>query len=115
VKRLVSLADAKLHLRADGSDHEDSDILLKIGAASLAVLRYIGANADTFLDSYGDVPVDSEGDPVGVPEDVAAAVLILLGDLYRNRDGENASEYEFGTLPRVVVSLLYPWRTPTLA
>lgn len=115
MKRLVSLADAKLHLRADSSTHEDSDIALKIGAASLAVLRYIGDSADAFLDSDGEVPVDSAGDPVGVPEDVQAATLILLGDLYRNRDGESKAEYEFGVLPRVVVSILYPYRLPSMA
>jgi hypothetical protein len=115
VKALVSLAQAKLHLRADSSTHEDADIELKILAASLAVLNYMETGADAFLDTDGQVPTDTARDPYGVPEDVRAATLILLGDFYRNRDGENNSEYEFGVLPRVVVSILYPYRTPSMA
>jgi hypothetical protein len=116
---LVSLAEAKLHLRIDdddsGGSDDDPDLTLKIHAASGAVLNYIRASEPTFLDSSGDVIVDTSGDPVGIPYEVKAATLLLLGDLYKERDAVNAAEWEHGFLPRSVLSILYPFRRPTLA
>lgn len=117
---LVTLEQAKEHLRIEPSDSsggaDDSDLTLKIKAASRAVIRYIGAEQD-FLDSAGDVVEDSNGPTV--PEDIQAATLLLLGSLHRNRDGEPSSNqaqtWEHGFLPRPVISLLYPYRLPTLA
>lgn len=114
---LVTLEQAKQHLRIQDLDSDghpdDPDLTLKVKAASRAALNYCGLYAN-FLDSNGDVPIDSNGDAV-VPDDVRAATLLLVGDLYREREGVNASEWEHGFLPRTVVSLLYPYRLPTLA
>jgi hypothetical protein len=115
VTMLVSLAQAKLHLRADSSTFEDADIALKIRAASLAVLRHIKLDpAEAYTDSAGFIPLDTAGDPIGVPEDVQAAVLLLLGLLYRDRDGEG-KDLDEGFMPRSVRMLLTPYRDPTLA
>lgn len=113
---LVSLDQALLHLRIDtdtAGAADESDIRLKIMGASAAVLNYIGRD-QMFLDTYGDPLDDSSGDPI-VPADVQAATLLLLGDLYRNRDGENTAEWEYGFLPRSCQALLFPRRLPTLA
>ena len=110
---LVSLSRAKAHLRITGTD-DDSDVELKLKGASAAVLRYIDSNQD-FLDTNGDPDEESDGVALNVPEDIQAATLLLLGDLYKERDGVNAAEWEHGFLPRSVVRLLYPYRTPTLA
>lgn len=110
---LVSLQQARNHLRSDDSD-DDADLSLKILAASAAVLAYLKDGA-TFVDSNGDVPVDSYGDPVGVPRQVQAATLLMVGYLYRLRDENEDEAYEHGYLPKPVTSLLYPLRDPAIA
>lgn len=55
---LLTLEQARLHLRIDDTDSDgDLDLELKIKAASAAVLQYLGAYAvDNILDSDGQVP-----------------------------------------------------------
>lgn len=114
---LVTLQQASDHLRRDTTD-DDTDLTLKVHAASAAVLNYLGAGA-TFLDSSGAVQTDSNGDPVDVPFEVQAATLLLVGEFYKNREGEQGGEIEpshgYGYLPRPVVALLYPLRDPALS
>ncbi|WP_460640101.1 head-tail connector protein [Larkinella harenae] len=110
---LVSLQQASDHLRRDTTD-DDSDLELKIHAASAAVINYLKAGA-TFLDTSGGVPLDTSGNPVGVPYEVQAAVLLMLGVLYRDRDGQEMSQWELGYLPRPVMALLYPLRDPAMS
>lgn len=117
---LVSLQQASDHLRRD-SDDDDNDLTLKIHAASQAVINYID-DLD-FLDSAGDVELDSAGDPVGVPFAIQSATLILLGMLYVDRDapdfrkGETNNPARTGEiiLPKTVHFLLDPYRIPRLA
>jgi hypothetical protein len=119
VTMLVTLAEAKLHLRIDEQDSagnaDDSDLTLKIHAASGAVLNYIRGSGETFLDSSGNPETDTAGDIVGVPYEVKAAVLLLLGDFYKEREALNAANWTQGFLPISVMSLLYPYRQPTIA
>jgi len=114
---LVTLAQASEHLRRDTED-DNADLQLKITAASRRVLQYLGDQAE-FLDSNGDVPVDSNGDPVDVPEHVQAATLLLIGDLYEQREGGQTasvdSKFGYGYLPVGVVALLYQSRDPVIA
>lgn len=114
---LVSLEQAKAHLRMD-HDFDDSDITLKIEGASAAVLDYLKDYADSFLDSNGEVIEDSNGNP-DVPYQVKAATLLMLGDLYANREPIPTdpvdAQYGYGYLPRAVIALLYPLREPTIA
>jgi hypothetical protein len=107
---LVTLKQASDHLRRDTSD-DDSDLVLKIEAASQAVINY--APGSIFFDSYGD--------PEDVPPPVQSAVLLILGDLYSDRDmqnfreGGNAQRLGEITLSRTVHFLLDPYRQPTIA
>ena len=110
---LVSLAQAKEHLRVDDADN-DNDLTLKVHAASAAVLNYIRNGADVFTDSSGEPIVDSNGNPIGIPYDVQAATLLMLGYLYKDRDGDPDKAYEMGYLPRPVTALLYVYRVPSL-
>jgi hypothetical protein len=111
---LVSLSQVKEHLRVDTSDG-DADLTLKIRAASRAVIEYIRNGADAFTDSAGDVYEDSNGDAIGIPEDVQIAVIFLVGVLDRNRNGNEAGIFENGYLPPACTSLLAPYRDPPLA
>lgn len=113
---LVTLEQASAHLRRDTTE-DDADLTLKIEAASGMVVDYIGDFADTFLDSAGDPIEDSNG--VICPPKVQSAVLMLIGYLYRERDGSMEhtvpSQYGYGYLPLGVTALLYPLRKPTVA
>ena len=110
---LVSLQQGKDHLRVDNSD-EDNDLTLKIQAASAAVLNYIRNGADIFTDSTGEPLLDSNDAPIGIPYEVQAATLLMLGYLYKDRDADPDKAYELGYLPKPVMALLYPHRTPSL-
>lgn len=91
---------------------------MKIDAASEAVISYLGAKA-TFIDSSGNVPVNSSGAPVGVPANVQIATLIIVAELYKNREGQPENMVDaphgYAYLNRAAVSLLYPLRDPALS
>lgn len=107
---LVTLEQARAHLRLDTTDG-DTDILGKVKAASRAVVTYL--KSPSFSDSSGAIPEDTAGIAIDVPEDVQLATLILVGYFDRQRDEDDAREFEPGYLPRPVTALLYPYRTPT--
>lgn len=116
---LVTLQQARDHLRSD-TNADDADLTLKIHGASGAVLNYLkGANRLVQeVDGDGVPVVDADGLPVYTEEvlfEVQAAVLLLLGYLYKDRDNDKDHEYEQGFLPRPVTALLYPLRDPALA
>ena len=121
----VTLSRAKTHLNMD-HDEDDSLITVYIQAASGAVKNYIKSasvyevdrdtNDDPILDSNGDPTyvLDSSGDKI-VRFEVEAAVLILVGHFYKDRDENPDGAFEAGYLPRPVTALLYPLRDPALA
>lgn len=120
----VTLARAKAHLNMD---HDDDDTLITayIQAASGAVKNYIKSasvyevlrdtNDDPILDSNDDptYETDSSGDKI-VRFEVQAAVLILIGHFYKDRDENPDGAFEAGYLPKPVTALLYPLRDPAL-
>lgn len=122
---LVTLEQAKNHLRVDSFD-EDSDINLKILAASGAIRRYLGDDGILYQqaeDSDGEYQTDSDGDPVYDEDDdgnyiiryeVQAACLLFIGELYLSREGmmQNTTA---GNMPPAVVSLLNQLRDPTFS
>lgn len=102
---LVTLQQAKDHLRID-HDAEDNDLTLKIHAASGAVARYLKIPSSFFADETA-LTTDT-------PFEIQAAVLIMLGILYRDRDGTEMEKWNYGYLPHVVTSLLYSYRDPAV-
>lgn len=125
---LITLDEAKAHLRIDYDD-DDSDIERKLQEASAAVLTYLdGApigqpkrdeQGEILRTPEGEVDYLRDGDELVVRYEIKAAVKLLLGELYKNRegeqDGEIPSQWGYGYLPRSVVSLLYPLRHPSMA
>lgn len=120
----VTLARAKQHLNMD-HDEDDTLIEVYVQAASGAVKNYLksaspyeierDSNDDPILDSSGDpvYVVDSSGDKL-VSYPVQAAVLLMVGFLYKDRDENPDSAFDRGYLPRPVTALLYPLRDPAL-
>lgn len=109
---LVSLTQASDHLRRDTTD-DDSDLTLKIEAASAIVAGYIDTGAGSFLDTAGDPDYDTSGDPINVPRDVQAATLLVLGNLYMSREGGTGSEFRPpDPMSQAVISILAKWRNP---
>ncbi|WP_447639575.1 head-tail connector protein [Pandoraea norimbergensis] len=108
---LVTLEQVKAHLRIVHSS-DDDDLTGKIHAASALVVQYLKEGAMEFLDSSGSVEIDSAGDPVGVPDDVQVATLIMVGYLNKDRDEDPDRAYEMGYLPKPVMAMLYRKRDP---
>lgn len=120
----VTLERGKQHLNMD---HDLDDVLITayIGAASGAVKNYLksaspyeverDSNDDPILDSSGDPTyvVDSSDDKV-VKYEVQAAVLLMLGFLYKDRDENPDQAFAQGYLPKPVTALLYALRDPAL-
>ena len=103
---LVTLEQAKDHLRVDTNDLDD-DILLKISQVSYLCMDFIKADHDAY--------VDSTGYPVDVPQYLSAACLVWLGILFRYRDSDTNKGADFGYIPYEVSNILWPYRKPTYA
>jgi hypothetical protein len=104
---LITNQEAIDHLRLDDEPTDLDDLELKIAAASIAIVKYLGAGA-TFLDDTGECL------PADVPGDIKIAACILVGYLYRLRDEDREKEFHRGYLPDPVVSFLWPYRFPPL-
>lgn len=85
---LISLDQAREHLRAQGGD-DDADLTLKINAAQLLAQEYLNrklfatqAELDAALlaGTAGDMP------PMVCNDLVRAAMLFIIGHLYANRE-----------------------------
>lgn len=71
----VTLEQAKNHLRVDQSETiEDSHIEMLIDAAH------------AYAEKYLNRAIPWDGEPV--PASVTAAMLLVIGDLYENREGQ---------------------------
>ncbi|WP_207458649.1 head-tail connector protein [Azospirillum sp. SYSU D00513] len=96
----VTLDEAKAHLRVDGGA-EDADLTLKLMAAEDAAAQYINR----------PIPwTNAEGQAVPVPASVKVAILLILGDLYANREGSVIGNGVVRVENSTVDMLLDPYR-----
>lgn len=116
---LVSLQEASDHVRRD-TDDDDNDLELKVKAASRFVVNYL--DTDVFeLDSNDEPVEDSDGVVIDVPFDIKAATLLIIGELYANRDapsfrdGDTAPRLGDIIMPRSAHLLLDYYRKPVVA
>jgi len=121
----VTLVRAKQHLNMDHNE-DDNLIEVYIQAASGAVKNYLKSSSpyEVERDSNDDPILDSSGDPIYVVDSsddklvsypVQAAVLLMVGFLYKDRDENPDQAFSAGYLPKPVTALLYPLRDPALA
>ena len=75
---MLTLEETKLHLRVD-SDDEDTAIQAMIDAAAAACADFLNMEVDD-LDTAAPAPVKS-------------AALLLVGDLYANRESQGERAY----------------------
>jgi hypothetical protein len=98
--KLVELHEAKARLRITHDD-QNEDIRKAIDGASESVMRYVGADEDTFDD--------------GVPENVQNAVIVWVGLMMHDPLGFEAHKWGHGYPPPAVVALLHGSRDPVFA
>lgn len=102
---LVTLRQAKRHLRVYHDDDDDT-ISLYLGAAIASVQEYV----DRIVYAVGGAPPSGDdGTAIEVTPAITAAILLLLGDLYENREADPESKGD-AVLPRAVRALLAPYR-----
>jgi hypothetical protein len=122
-----TLEEAKSQLRIPFADStQDSHIEQLIYAASQMVKNYMG-DKSVYQAVYGDddepLERDSNYEPIlesfsdqpraeRVRYEVKQAVLILISELYRNREGDG--NFDGNYLPSPVRAILYPLRDPAL-
>ncbi|WP_159913037.1 head-tail connector protein [Pantoea sp. 18069] len=105
---IVTLEQARLHLRVAG-DSENSLIAIYLSAAEATAAEFLNRNVyatQAELEAAAEPP---EAMPIVINGAVQAAVLLILGHLYANREnsaiGVSAQE-----LPMGAHSLLQPYR-----
>lgn len=135
VDNLVTLAEARAHLRLDfeedsdeGTGADDSWLAIFIPAISQSVASWVKEEARLYVpevDSDDEIVVDSSGEPVPALPLVAravvkGAVLLELSSVYRFREGEgkdNAVPGDAGhgyVLNKASTAMLTPLRRSTV-
>ena len=75
---MLTLAETKLHLRVDHSD-EDALITALMDTATAACADYLNMPAEDLV--------------VAVPAPIKSAALLLVGDLYANREAQGDRQF----------------------
>lgn len=98
---LVSLERAKAHLHIDWVD-QDEEVAAKVADASDTVVDYLKRP-------------DHGWDATTAPGQVQAAVLLVLGALWSQREGVGQNAEDLDPISPAVASLLRRMRDPALA
>lgn len=94
---IVTLDEAKKHLRADSSGDDDALITTYIGAAESYIRNFLNRE----IPGIGFSPSE-------VPDDIKAAAFLIIGDLYENREAKIVGSQVVEN--SAVMNLLYPYR-----
>lgn len=106
---LVTLEQAKKHLRLSGS-HEDDDVRAKLRQAHGIIADYLSSTDTDWI-----AEVDAWTDET-LPEDVRGAILLQFGELYRFRGDEvDQPKREPGCLSDTIRALLARKRQPVIS
>ncbi|THK38112.1 phage gp6-like head-tail connector protein [Ensifer sp. MPMI2T] len=102
---LLDLALVKKHLRVSFSD-DDVEIEAYQAAAESIVTEYL--DREVYVEG-GSPTSGDDGTAIEVTAPIKAAILLLVGDLYENREADPKLEGD-AVLPRAVRALLAPYR-----
>ena len=100
---MIDLALVKLHLRVDG-DEEDALIGVYVQAALGHAMQYLNRRLIATEDAR-----EGDCDALVINADIQAAVLLLVGHLYANRE-EEAANTHIARLQFASHNLLVPYR-----
>lgn len=102
---LIDFDTAKLHLRADDSDAEDTTIAIYLGAAERDAANYLGRKIYATQEELDAALVlDPTDTGIVLNETITAAILLTLGHLFENRASVDTVQKQ--ELPLGVKSLL---------
>ena len=99
---LATLPEARMHLRIT-DPARDPEIAMYLAQASALIFQYCGAQAQTGWDE------------VSAPDDVRAATLKMLGNLFEHRGDDNAPDDHDIKIWDGISVLLMRRRDPALA
>ena len=107
---LVTLTRAKKHLNLLHDD-DDEIVGVYLAAAETIITEYIDRVIYGPVDDSppGAPPSDDDGTAIEVTPAIQAAVLLLMAELYENREADPESNGD-AVLPRTVRALLAPYR-----
>jgi hypothetical protein len=109
---LITVAQAKAHLKRPDLADDDPDLLQKMDAAEASILTYVRKEA------YGRTVSADWLDPVTVPADVQHAILIQLRlfDRYRGDDDASSEPLEDDDvkMKRAITALLACYASPVI-
>lgn len=115
MEELVTLAQAKAHLKLPNITVEDRDLQVKLAAAHELVGDYIKQRRDDDDGVTWAATVDA-WDADTAPAKVKLAIDRMFANLYYDRgDSDDGQKQSMGELPRDVIALLYRLRDPALA
>lgn len=105
----VSMDRAREHLRVDGAA-EDALIRLYLGAAQQSAVDYLNRSVYATAQDLAGAVADGTGglQPMVCNFAIQAAILLILGHLYANR--EDVADGNLRQLPLGARSLLWPHR-----
>lgn len=108
--QLITIEQARQHCRADSAD--DAMLELYGGAAEGAAQQFL--NRRVFPDAGSMAAAVLAGtagiNPILVNDSIRAAVLLMLGHLYRTREEVQGSDGATVQVPMGAHSLLWPYR-----
>lgn len=105
---LIDLSTAKIHLRTNG-DGEDELIGIYLDAAESAAVEFLNRNVYATQDELDEAAEPAEACPMVINGSVKAAMLLILGHLYANRENSVVG-VSSQDLPMGAHSLLWPYR-----
>lgn len=114
---LIDLATARAQIRSDETV-DDALVVAYIEAVSESILNYV--DVDHYIDSTGEVPVDSSGVALDVPTPWRLACMLEVARMYRFRenDADDHVDPQFGygyPFGKTAMGLLFPYRMPGIA
>lgn len=108
--QLITIDQARQHCRADSAD--DAMLELYGGAAEVAAQQFLNRRVFKDTESMAAAVLDGTAgvDPMLANDSIRAAILLMLGHLYRTREDVQGSDGATIQVPMGAHSLLWPYR-----